>query len=160
MNQDPSQLSPSSIPSVDHPLKDKLLQTLEGFRTNRHANPLSNPIEWVALEVSRLNHRNKIFYDAIGHRLVKNALIAELLQIHFQALQFQTKLIGAIYEGQRTKVGLACLGTDRGEFRTLDLNRIVAMWKWILKMPLPIATISMHTISYGNCLPRKCLPGE
>ena len=81
----------------------------------------------------RLDHGHQVVENAVGHVLVKNALVAELLQIELQAFQLDALAAGTIGERQRAEIGLARLGADRRELGADDLDRIVAVGKLIVK---------------------------
>src|SRR5574340_284460 len=63
----------------------------------------------------RPDHGHQVVQDAVGRVLVEHPLVAVLLQIELQALQFHALGIGHIGESELPEVGLARLGTERRE---------------------------------------------
>ena len=75
-------------------------------------------------DATRLNDLYKVIENSIGDVFVEDTFVAKFLKIELEALQFHAELVGDIFENQRSKVGLASLGADRGKFRAMDLNRV------------------------------------
>lgn len=74
----------------------------------------------------RLAARHQIPENGIRHVLVENALVAEPLQVEFQALQLDTRFRGDVTDGQCCEVGLACVGAEARELLHVMLDQIVA----------------------------------
>ena len=72
-----------------------------------------------------LEHGHQIVEDPIGDVLVEDSLVAEGLEIQFQALQFHAGLIGHVAEREGAEVWLAGLRADRGELWTDMLNGVI-----------------------------------
>lgn len=77
--------------------------------------------------------RDEVVEDAIGDVLVEDALVAELLEIHFQAFEFDAAVGGRVAEGKDAEVGLARLGAERGELRGDDFDGVIAAGKLVLE---------------------------
>src|SRR4051794_9037990 len=69
---------------------------------------------------------HKVVHQAIGHVLVKNALVAKLLQIKLQRLQFDAELLGRVLASNCSEVRLAGLGAYRRELWAHDFNDVIA----------------------------------
>lgn len=80
-----------------------------------------------------LTYGNKIVQNAVGYILVENTFVSKLLQVKLQAFQFNAESIGHVTKHQRPKIGLARLGTNRGEFGAIDLDFVLAIRKTIFK---------------------------
>jgi hypothetical protein len=80
-----------------------------------------------------LHGRDDIVENAVRDHLVEDAFVAVLLQVHFQAFEFDTLGRRRVVEGERAEVGLACFRAHRGKLGTLDLDRVVALRVLILE---------------------------
>jgi hypothetical protein len=85
------------------------------------------------LRSPRGHDREKIIEDSIGHVLVKNTLVAKPLQIKLETLELNTLLVRDISKGESSEIWLTRFRTDRREFRTNDLDKILAVWIGIIK---------------------------
>src|SRR4029450_9152465 len=65
--------------------------------------------------------------------LIVNPLVAEALEVQFEALQLDAFAIGRVRERQRAEIRLAGLRADRCKLRADDLDHIIAAWKLVLK---------------------------
>ena len=76
---------------------------------------------------------DEVVEDPVREGFVINALVAIALQVEFQGLELETFLVGAIADGDRCEIGLAGLGTEAGEFRTLDFDLVIPLRGRIIK---------------------------
>ncbi len=60
--------------------------------------------------MTRLDNGHEIVEDAIRYVLVEDALIAESLEIQFEALQLHAQAIRHVPKGQNAKIGCPVLG--------------------------------------------------
>src|SRR5215471_7545136 len=71
--------------------------------------------------------RDEVFEDAIGHMLVKHAVIAEALQVQLERFELDAQPVGDVSNRQLSEIGLTGLGADRRELRTDRFDRIIAV---------------------------------
>ncbi len=74
----------------------------------------------------RLYDGHKVVHDSVRDRLVKNALVAKSLQVHFQAFQLDAQLVGYVSEDDRPEIGLPRFWANRGKLGTVMFNGKVA----------------------------------
>ena len=71
--------------------------------------------------------------DRVRDVLVKDSLIAETLQVKLQAFELNTLLVGRVGDRQRAEVRLAGARAHRREFRSDDLDLVIAVGKLVFK---------------------------
>jgi len=84
-------------------------------------------------DLSRAETADKIVENLIRHAFVKNALVAELLQVQFEAFEFNAPLVRDVAERERPEVGLTGFRTDRCEFGTHNFDDVIPVRCWIWK---------------------------
>ena len=62
-----------------------------------------------------VHHFSQIITDFVGNGFVENTLIAEALEIEFEALEFDAQVLGDETDGDRAKVGVTGFGAGAGE---------------------------------------------
>ncbi len=78
-------------------------------------------------DTTRLDYRNEVIENSIGHVFVEDSFVSKLLQIQLEALQFYAFRVRHVTEDERSKVRLSRLGTHRGKLRAFDLNVILSI---------------------------------
>ncbi len=77
--------------------------------------------------------RCEIVQNLVSRVFVKNPFVTIALEVKLEGFQFDAELIGTIRDINRTEIGLAGLGAQAGEFRTIDLDIIVPLGMGIFK---------------------------
>ncbi len=83
---------------------------------------------------ARVSRRHQVGQDLIGDRFVKRALIAVGPEVQLQRLQFEARLVRYILDFDGGKVGLSSERAQAGEFRGVDVNRVVALGIGVVKV--------------------------
>ena len=76
------------------------------------------------LDEVRLERRDEVVEDPVGHRLVKDALVPIGPQVEFEALQLNTAVFRYIPDPDGGEVGLAGHGADAGELRARQVHDV------------------------------------
>jgi len=97
------------------------------FDNHGRANPAPGSEGSLNLHVPWLRGTDKIIQDGVGHAFVECPVVAILLQVHLQRLQFEALFVWDIRDRQFTEIGLSCLGAQRREFWTDCIDRVVPL---------------------------------
>lgn len=108
------------------------------------------------LEATGLENGDEVVEDAVGDVLVEDALVAEALEVHLQALQLNALLFGRVRECERAEIGLAGFGADRGEFGTDDFDDVIAAGKLVVEGFQEVAGIFWHGKWFRGVSDRLC----
>lgn len=125
----------------------------------------------------RLTSMDNIIQDTIDRVLIEYSEIPVTQKIHFQGFQFETISTGDIADFEHTKIGQACLGTDRSEFGNLDFDLVVGklIGKYFYRgelfpqtglcffLGIPISASALiilffHFFQYKTSIPQEQLP--
>ena len=91
---------------------------------------------------------HQVVEDRVGDVLVKNALVAEALQVELQALQLDALLVGRVRDRERAEVGLAGLRAHRRELRRDDLDLVIAVGKLVFERFQQVAKVRHRAAPY------------
>jgi hypothetical protein len=82
---------------------------------------------------SRSALAGQVVQYSIGKGFVKDALAAVTLHIEFEALEFDTKLVGTILDDDFAEIGLTCPRTNACELRTSNGDTIIPLGTRIIE---------------------------
>lgn len=75
----------------------------------------------------------EIVKDPVRNRLMEGAFVTVAPEIKLQAFQLNTEFVRKVSDSDRRKVRLSGLRTQTGEFRTIQVNLIIATWIGVLE---------------------------
>ena len=84
-------------------------------------------------QASRLHDRRKIVQHIVRKTFIEHALVTIRLEVEFQTLELDAKLIGDKREGQRPIIRLTGFGTQRRKLRTHVRDDVIASRARILE---------------------------
>jgi hypothetical protein len=93
---------------------------------------------------TRTARGNQIIENLVDDGFVESASIAKRPEIEFQRFQFDTELVGDVFDFDCGEIGLAGARAYTGEFRTLHMDLIIALWPRIRKRLQLCARSSRH----------------
>ena len=70
---------------------------------------------------------NKVVHDPVRYSFVENTFVAECLQVHLEAFQFDANLVWDIRKQDRSIVGLAGFWANRCKFGTMVFDRKISL---------------------------------
>lgn len=108
----------------------------------------------VALErgTSRLADFDEIVKNSVGHVLVEDALVAELLQVELETLQLHALGVRHVSEDQRSEIRLAGFGAHRSEFGAFNFDFVVATRETIVEDFELILKRRGHEREFSTCV--------
>ena len=85
------------------------------------------------LKVFGIHQFHQILHDDVDAILVEVTMVAEAEEIEFEALALHHQRTGNVINNKVAKIGLARLGAEGGELRTIQGNNILVFRMFILK---------------------------
>lgn len=77
-------------------------------------------------DLMRVEERDEIVGDDVRYVFVKHALVAKLVDVELQALEFHAPLVGLVLDVDRGEIGESRFGTQASKLGSRELNRIFA----------------------------------
>ena len=85
------------------------------------------------LDVFGIHEVDEVFEDDVNAILVEVAMVAETMEIEFQALAFNHALVGNVTDAEFGEVGLSCNRTKGCELGTVETHPIVVVGVLVFK---------------------------
>ena len=80
---------------------------------------------------ARINGRDEIVQNLVGHRFMKTAFVAESPDVKLQTFEFDAEFVWNIVKRQRGKVGLTGDRAQAGKFGDFHMNLKIALHRRI-----------------------------
>ncbi len=100
-----------------------------------------------------LRRGDEVVQDAVGHRFVKGAFIAEGPDVELEAFQFHAFLVGDVIQIERGEIRLPGLGAQAGEFGDFHVDVKIAPGLRIVEGFEGFAGLTRHGASRINRVP-------
>ena len=85
------------------------------------------------LQILRIHQLDQVLHNDVDAILVKVTVITETEEIEFKALALYHQCARDVINNKVTEVGLACLGAQGGELRTIQSHEILILRMFIFK---------------------------
>ena len=85
------------------------------------------------LKIFGVHQLDQVLHDDVDTILVEVAVVAEAEEVEFQAFAFHHQRARDIINNKVSKVGLAGLGAQRSELRTVQSHKVLVLRMFVLK---------------------------
>ena len=82
-------------------------------------------------DVAGMEEVDQVVHDDIDAVFMEVTVIAEAEEVEFQGFAFYHEISGDVGDVDGGKIGLPCFGAQAGEFRTVEFDKIVAVFVFI-----------------------------
>ena len=85
------------------------------------------------LQIFGVHQLDQVFHDDVDTIFMEVTMVTEAEEVEFQALALHHERARDVIDDQVTKVGLACLGAQRGKLRAIQGHKILIFRMFVLK---------------------------
>jgi len=109
------------------------------------------------VEIRRQTHESglagghQVTQDLIGHRFVENTLVPVGPHVQLQRLEFQTQLVGNVFQIQHREIRLTGARTQTAELWNLDTDGIISPRLWIEERFKTATRLGVHCLTTVCC---------